>query len=37
MRLGPASRLMREIGFDPVDVRFREGVDTLVTAEKPAT
>jgi ubiquinone/menaquinone biosynthesis C-methylase UbiE len=36
MRLGPSLAAMREIGFDPIDVRFRDGVNTLLTAAKPA-
>lgn len=36
MRLGPSLARMREIGYDPVEVRFREGVNTLLTAVKPA-
>jgi tRNA (cmo5U34)-methyltransferase len=36
MRLGPSVEKMRGIGFDPVEVHFREGVDTLLTAVKPA-
>ncbi len=36
MRLGPALTKMREIGFDPVDAPFRDGVNTLLTAAKPA-
>lgn len=36
MRLGPALTRMREIGFDPVDVLFRDGVNALLTAAKPA-
>jgi len=26
---------MRGIGFDPVEVHFRDGVNTLLTAVKP--
>lgn len=36
MRLGSSLTLMRKIGFDPVEVHDREGVNTLVTAAKPA-
>jgi ubiquinone/menaquinone biosynthesis C-methylase UbiE len=36
MRLRPSVDKMREIGFDPVEVRFRDGVNTLLTAAKPA-
>lgn len=36
MRLGPALTKMRDIGFDPIHVRFRDGVNTLLTAAKPA-
>lgn len=36
MRLGPALTKMREIGFVPVEVHFRDGVNTLLTAAKPA-
>jgi tRNA (cmo5U34)-methyltransferase len=35
MVLGSALMAMREIGFDPVEVGFREGVNTLLTAAKP--
>jgi ubiquinone/menaquinone biosynthesis C-methylase UbiE len=35
MPLGTALTAMREIGFDPVEVRFREGVNTLLAAAKP--
>lgn len=34
MVLGTALTAMREIGFDPVEVRFREGVNTLLAATK---
>lgn len=36
MRLGPALTTMRGIGFDPVEVHERDGVNTLVTAVRPA-
>ncbi|WOJ90601.1 class I SAM-dependent methyltransferase [Methylocapsa polymorpha] len=36
MRLGPALTKMRDIGFDPAEVHFRDGVNTLLTAAKPA-
>ncbi len=36
MRLGPSLACMKQIGFDPVEVRFREGVNTLLVATKPA-
>jgi tRNA (cmo5U34)-methyltransferase len=36
MRLGPSLTKMRGIGFDPVEVHFRDGVNTLLTAVKPA-
>jgi tRNA (cmo5U34)-methyltransferase len=36
MRLGPSLTKMRKIGFDPVEVQFRDGVNTLLTAAKPA-
>jgi len=36
MRLGPSLTAMRRIGFDPVEVHFRDGVNTLLTAAKPA-
>ncbi len=36
MRLAPSVEKLRAIGFDPVCVHFREGVDTLLTAAKPA-
>lgn len=36
MRLGPSLTKMRGIGFDPVEVHFRDGVSTLLTAVKPA-
>jgi ubiquinone/menaquinone biosynthesis C-methylase UbiE len=36
MRLGPSLTRMKETGFKPVDVRFREGVNTLLVATKPA-
>ena len=36
MRLGPSLAQMREIGYVPVEVHFREGVNTLLTAVKPA-
>ncbi len=35
MRLGPSLARMREIGYDPVEVHFREGVNTLLTTVKP--
>ena len=35
IRLTPALEHLREVGFAPVNVEFREGVDTLVTAGKP--
>ncbi len=36
MRLGPSLALMEKLGFKPVEVRGRDGVNTLVTAAKPA-
>lgn len=36
MRLSPAVEKMRAFGFDPVEVRFREGINALLTAAKPA-
>jgi tRNA (cmo5U34)-methyltransferase len=36
MRLVPSLTKMRGIGFDPVEVHFRDGVNTLLTAAKPA-
>jgi tRNA (cmo5U34)-methyltransferase len=36
MRLGPALEQMRKIGFAQVDVVFREDVNTLLAARKPA-
>lgn len=36
MRLGPSLIKMREIGFDPIEVPFRDGINTLLTASKPA-
>jgi ubiquinone/menaquinone biosynthesis C-methylase UbiE len=36
MRLGPSLATMQGIGFDPVAVHFRDGVNTLLTAAKPA-
>jgi ubiquinone/menaquinone biosynthesis C-methylase UbiE len=36
MRLGPSLDAMRRIGFDQAEVRFRDGVNALVTASKPA-
>lgn len=36
MRLGPSLTKMRGIGFYPVEVHFRDGVNTLLTAVKPA-
>jgi len=35
MRLDPSLQRLREIGFEPVEVHFREGVNTLLTATKP--
>ena len=34
--LSPSLTKMRGIGFDPVEVHFRDGVNTLLTAVKPA-
>ncbi len=34
MRLGPALASMKQIGFDPVEIRFRDGVNTLMIAFK---
>ena len=36
MRLSSSLAAMRGVGFDPVNVHFRDGVNTLVTAVKPA-
>jgi tRNA (cmo5U34)-methyltransferase len=36
MRLSPSVAKMRGIGFDPVEVHFRDGVNTLLAAVKPA-
>jgi tRNA (cmo5U34)-methyltransferase len=36
MCLGPSLTKMRGIGFDPIEVHFRDGVSTLLTAVKPA-
>ncbi|SFK02799.1 class I SAM-dependent methyltransferase [Methylocapsa palsarum] len=36
MRLGPSLDAMRALGFDPVEVLFRDGVNALVSARKPA-
>jgi tRNA (cmo5U34)-methyltransferase len=36
MRLNPSLAAMRGVGFDPVEVHFRDGVNALVTAVKPA-
>jgi tRNA (cmo5U34)-methyltransferase len=35
MMFTPALEELRALGFDPVEVEFREGVDTLVAAFKP--
>lgn len=35
MRLVPACEKMREIGFARIEVLFREGIDTVLTAVKP--
>ncbi len=35
MRFGPALTKLRGIGFDPVEVHFRDGINTLLTATKP--
>jgi len=36
MRLDSSLASMKEAGFEPVTVHFREGVNTLLSAEKPA-
>jgi hypothetical protein len=36
MYFEPALEQLRAAGFAPVTVEFRDGVDTLVTAAKPA-
>ena len=36
MRLSPSLTKLRGIGFDPVEVHCRDGVNTLLTAVKPA-
>ncbi len=36
MRLGPALSKMWDIGFNPVETPFRDGVNTLLTAVKPS-
>lgn len=36
MRLQPAREIMTEIGFEDITVHFREGVNALVSAIKPA-
>ncbi|WP_026607514.1 class I SAM-dependent methyltransferase [Methylocapsa acidiphila] len=36
MRLGPALATMQAVGFEAVEVPFREGVNALLTAVKPA-
>ena len=35
MRLQPSLAYLKQIGFDPVEVRFQEGINTLLVAEKP--
>ncbi|MFM8331727.1 MAG: class I SAM-dependent methyltransferase [Candidatus Methylumidiphilus sp.] len=35
MRLGASVDRLRDIGFEPVEVAFREGVNTLLIAHKP--
>jgi hypothetical protein len=35
MYFEPALEQLRAAGFAPIAVEFRDGVDTLVTAEKP--
>lgn len=35
MRLGASLKKLQDIGFAPIDVPFREGVNTLLTAGKP--
>ncbi|HTV32543.1 MAG TPA: class I SAM-dependent methyltransferase [Methylocella sp.] len=37
MRLGASLGKMQDLGFAPVDVPFREGVNTLLTAGKPGS
>ena len=37
MRFQPALRCLEQSGFDPVVVHYREGVNTLVSAVKPAS
>jgi hypothetical protein len=34
VRLGPSLTKMRKIGFDPIEVHFRDGVNILLTATK---
>lgn len=36
MRLSPSVEKMQAVGFDPVEVPFREGINTLLSATKPA-
>lgn len=36
MRLAPALKMMKEVGFESVEAPFREGVNTLLTAAKPS-
>jgi tRNA (cmo5U34)-methyltransferase len=36
MRLSSSVEKMRTIGFDPIEVHFRDGINTLLTATKPA-
>ena len=35
MRLGVSLECIKEIGFNPISVLFREGINTLLLAEKP--
>lgn len=35
MRLGPALARMQQVGFEAIEVRYRDGVNTLLTATTP--
>ena len=35
MRLSPSLACLKDIGYNPVEVRSRDGIDTLLVAEKP--
>ncbi len=36
MRLAPSLQILRELGFDPIKVEIRDGINALLTAAKPA-